>query len=232
MNEYTVMAPYYDTLMTSGYYGYDEMAASLVENIQAGDRVLEIGVGTGLMIEQLRSRGLQCRVTGVDHTPAMLDIARDRVGDWCDLRDLDVTQMDLGENFDVIYSCGGVWLLIDADAGLQMGTHIPDGAADQAAFANVMSHLRPGGLLLLSVQGVHQSYEKALPGGVTYRQNITWHGDLMGKDYSFEGPLGNVKQHCVYRIRRKADKDAFLSGHGLLAVPEASDAKFHAFRKV
>ncbi|MGH3803906.1 MAG: class I SAM-dependent methyltransferase, partial [Pseudonocardiaceae bacterium] len=80
MNEYTNMVDYYDTLMTSGYYNYDAIAASLERYIGAGDDVLEVGVGTGLVMEQLNARCPACHLTGVDHTEAMLTIAQERVG--------------------------------------------------------------------------------------------------------------------------------------------------------
>ncbi len=231
MNEYTKMAHYYDTLMTSGYYNYDTIAASLERHIDADDRVLEIGVGTGLVAEQLRRRQPRCNLTGVDHTEAMLAIAHGRVGDWCALVRADVTTMALEQTFDVIFSCGGVWFLIDAGTELQLCSHIPDEPQDSAAFGNVLSHLRPGGLLLLSIQGVHKDYEKALMGGVLYRQRISWRGTLFEKEYTFEGPQGSAIQHNTFRIRHQPDMDAFLHQHGLVALPEATNGSFHTFRK-
>jgi SAM-dependent methyltransferase len=231
MNEYTKMAQYYDTLMTSGYYNYDTLAASLETYIGDGDRVLEIGVGTGLVVEQLNARRPNCYLTGVDHTEAMLHIAKERVGESCQLVQADVTTMDLGQTFDVILSCGGVWFLIDADTELQLCSHIPDEDEDQAAFGNVLTHLRPGGLLLLNVQGVHKDYEKKLPGGVTYRQSISWCGTLFQKEYHFEGPDDSAVQHNTFRIRHQPDMDAFLRQHRLAALPKTTNGAFHAFRK-
>jgi SAM-dependent methyltransferase len=231
MNEYTKMAHYYDTLMTSGYYNYDAIAASLERHIGAHDRVLEIGVGTGLVAEQVRHRRPCCHLTGVDHTEAMLAIAHSRVGEWCTLVRADVTTMVLGQTFDVIVSCGGVWFLIDAGTERQLCSHIPDEAQDRAAFRNVLGHLRPGGLLLLSIQGVHKDYEKVLPGGVLYRQHVRWRGTLLEKEYAFEGPQGSAVQHNTFRIRHQLNMEAFLCRHGLVALPEATDDSFHAFRK-
>jgi SAM-dependent methyltransferase len=234
MNEYTTMAHYYDTLMTSGYYDYDAIAASLERHIGAHDRVLEIGVGTGLAAEQLHHRQPHCHLTGVDHTEAMLAIAQGRVGEWCTLVHADVSSMALEQTFDVIYSCGGVWSLVDTGMERQFCTHIPDEDQDCAAFHNMVGHLRPGGLLLLSVQGEHQDYEKALPGGVLYRQRICWRGTLLDKEYAFEGPQGSVVQRNTFRVRQQPEMEAFLRQHGLVALPEATDGgspHFHAFRK-
>lgn len=230
MNEYTKIARYYDILMTAGYYNYDVIAASLQRHIGARDRVLEIGVGSGLVAEQLRHHRPRCRFTGVDHTEAMLAIAHDRIGEWCGLVQADVTTMALRQTFDVIFSCGGVWYLIDAGAEWQLCSHIPDEVQEHAAFLNVLSHLRPGGLLLLSIQGVHEDYETILPGEVLYRQHINWCGDLFQKEYTFEGPQGRVVQHTTYRIRHQPEMDAFLRQHRLVALPESDDSSFHVFR--
>ncbi|MGH3769207.1 MAG: class I SAM-dependent methyltransferase [Pseudonocardiaceae bacterium] len=230
MNEYTKMAHYYDTLMTGGYYNYDTIGASLERHIGAHDHVLEVGVGTGLVAEQLRHRRPSCHLTGVDHTQAMLDIAHDRVGEWCTLVQADVTTLALGQSFDVIFSCGGVWFLIDAGTEQQLCSHIPNEAEDAAAFGKVLGHLKPGGLLLLSIQGVHQDYEKTLSGDVIYRQSISWCGTLFHKEYTFEGPQGSAVQNNTFRIRHQPDMETFLRHHGLVALPEATDGTFHAFR--
>ncbi|MGH3770066.1 MAG: class I SAM-dependent methyltransferase [Pseudonocardiaceae bacterium] len=230
MNEYTEMAHYYDILMAGGFYNHDTLAASLERHIGAHDHVLEIGVGTGLMAEQLRHRRPSCHLTGVDHSEAMLTIAHDRVGEWCTLVQADVTTMALGQSFDVIFSCGGVWFLIDAGTERQLCSHIPDEAEDDTAFGKALGHLKPEGLLLLSIQEVNQDYETTLPGGVLYRQSISWRGTLFQKEYAFEGPQGNAVQHNTFRIRHQPDMEAFFRRHGLVALPEATDGSFHAFR--
>lgn len=56
---------------------HDAVAQAAVA--RAGDRVLEIGCGTGAVTERLASRG--ARVTALDHNPQMLEIARARLGD-------------------------------------------------------------------------------------------------------------------------------------------------------
>jgi SAM-dependent methyltransferase len=224
------MAHYYDALMTGGYYDYNAIADSLERHIGDQDHVLEVGVGTGLVAEELRNRRPSCHLTGVDHTEAMLEIARTRVGEWCALIQADVTTLDLGQSFDVIFSCGGVWFIIDAGSERQLCSHIPDDAEDDNAFRKVLGHLKPGGLLLLSIQGVHKDYEKTLPGGILYRQSVNWCGTLFQKEYSFQGPYGNAVQHNIFRIRHQPDMEAFLLRHGMVAIPEESDGRFHAFR--
>lgn len=53
MNEYTGIADYYDLLMTSGYYNYEKIAKAIKTIISKDQKIIEIGVGTGLVLEQL-----------------------------------------------------------------------------------------------------------------------------------------------------------------------------------
>lgn len=72
-----------------------------------GDRVLEIGVGTGMGLE-LYPRW--ARVTGVDLSRAMLDRARARIAEisaraHIELREMDATSMAFEDaSFDVVYA--------------------------------------------------------------------------------------------------------------------------------
>ncbi len=55
MGDYTNMSDYYDVIMTSGYYDYEK----IVENIlidRSVKSMLELGCGTGLILEELAQR--------------------------------------------------------------------------------------------------------------------------------------------------------------------------------
>ncbi len=53
MNEYDDIAQYYDLIMESGYYDYTKSAYSLNSILTERKKILEIGIGTGLLAEQL-----------------------------------------------------------------------------------------------------------------------------------------------------------------------------------
>jgi ubiquinone/menaquinone biosynthesis C-methylase UbiE len=75
---FTDWAPRYDA--THSLALLKRHQARLALAIQPGDRVLEIACGTGLNFPHLRQLvGDQGALVGVDLTPAMLDIARDRI---------------------------------------------------------------------------------------------------------------------------------------------------------
>jgi phosphatidylethanolamine/phosphatidyl-N-methylethanolamine N-methyltransferase len=74
--------------------------------IQPGDRVLEVGVGTGINT-LLYPR--ECSVTGIDLTGSMLDKARDRIAreDIHNVRLLEMDAADLkfaDDTFDIVYA--------------------------------------------------------------------------------------------------------------------------------
>ncbi len=53
-NIYTNITDYYDLLMTQGYYDYQTMAEALYSLMQDRYKILELGVGTGLLAEKLK----------------------------------------------------------------------------------------------------------------------------------------------------------------------------------
>jgi len=75
-------------------------------NIQPGERVLEVGVGTGINLSMYPKH---CNVTGIDFSVSMLEKARDRVARK-GLRNMRLLQMDAGDlkfadgSFDIVYA--------------------------------------------------------------------------------------------------------------------------------
>lgn len=75
-------------------------------NIQSGERVLEVGVGTGINLSLYPKN---CSVTGIDFTASMLEIARERV-ERKGIKNVRLLQMDAGDmkiadnSFDIVYA--------------------------------------------------------------------------------------------------------------------------------
>ena len=74
-NTYAGIADQYDALMTSGYYDYTIYADALKGALGHRRRVLEMGVGTGLVAEHLLERG-PYDLVGIDNTAEMRAGAR------------------------------------------------------------------------------------------------------------------------------------------------------------
>jgi phosphatidylethanolamine/phosphatidyl-N-methylethanolamine N-methyltransferase len=74
--------------------------------IQPGERVLEVGVGTGINLSLYPKN---CSVTGIDFSGSMLEIARERAARK-DIRNVRLLQMDAADlkfaedSFDIVYA--------------------------------------------------------------------------------------------------------------------------------
>ncbi|MBC6478187.1 MAG: class I SAM-dependent methyltransferase [Hormoscilla sp. GM7CHS1pb] len=69
INEYVEIVKYYDNLLTSGYFDFDALANTLYNLLGARRKVLDIGVGTGLLTEKMLSRA-NYKIVGVDFSMA------------------------------------------------------------------------------------------------------------------------------------------------------------------
>lgn len=132
MGDYSNMASYYDVIMTSGYYDY----AKIVDNLVLQDsveKVLEIGCGTGLILEELARRKSSVQISGIDLTEPMLAIAKERLKSFKNvaLSQQNVCHLSLPSAHDLAFSYGGVWyFVIDGDKEPFLVSHIPDHGAN------------------------------------------------------------------------------------------------------
>ena len=129
-----------------------------------GRRVLDAGCGSGPLFEDLRAKG--AIVTGFDSSPAMLELARQRLGDDADLQVADLSQplpFPDGTFDDVVVS-----LVLH---------YLQDWTTPLAELRRV---LKPGGRLLLSVN--HPRILEASDPDADYF-SVTQYSD----EYTFDG---------------------------------------------
>lgn len=136
-DHYDSFAENYSTANETGLFNahYNQPAMIELAGEVNGRRVLDAGCGSGPLSEALRARGAV--LTGFDSSPAMVDLARQRLGQDADLQVADISQP----------------------------LPYPDGAFDDVVVSLVLHYLRdwtaplaelrrvlkPGGRLLLSV---------------------------------------------------------------------------------
>ena len=202
------IARYYD-LDTEGFD--DDLALYL--DVAEGRDVLELGCGTGRVAVPLAEAG--SRVTGVDVSPAMLAVARERAaGLPLRLVEGDMRALDLGERFGAVFIPLG---------GLQ---HMETAAEVAAALATVARHLGADGRAVIDVEAPHpddwlpgprpllQHWTRELPpgpgspGGAVTKlvavegrpaealREVTYHFDVQPP----EGPLRRVTQTFALRV--------------------------------
>ena len=174
MGDYSNMASYYDVIMTSGYYDYAKIVDSLVLQ-ESIEKVLEIGCGTGLILEELARRKPSIQISGIDLTAPMLAIAKERLEPFKNvaLSQQDVCNLSLPSTHNVAFSYGGVWyFVIDGDKEPFLVSHISDHEANLQGFEKMAQHIAPNGTLLLGIQGPHHDYETVISNGMKYSQKI------------------------------------------------------------
>lgn len=127
-------------------------AAFSLFRTEPGMRVLDAGCGTGNYSIKLSNR--DCKVTGIDLSPAMLEVARQKTAQLkldIDFQEMDMTKLSFADNsFDAVFSMTAWEFIADSQQG----------------FNELMRVLKPGGQLLIGFINSDSSwgemyYEKA-----------------------------------------------------------------------
>ena len=113
----------------------DLIEASLARYFPDARDLLEVGCGTGYVLDRLHRAFPALSLSGSELYEEGLACARERLGDAATLRQADATNLDMREAFDAI----GAFDVVE---------HIED---DRRVLANLHAALRPGGGLLLTV---------------------------------------------------------------------------------
>jgi SAM-dependent methyltransferase len=139
---YEAIAPYYDDF--TAHHDYELWLGNLLPELKRhglrGNRLLDVACGTGKSFIPMLNRGWE--VTASDISPAMVELARGKVGDAVALSVADMRELpDFGE-FDL------VWCLDDAINYLLSGEEL------EQALSGMRRNLGPGGLLMFDVNTI------------------------------------------------------------------------------
>ena len=145
---YSLLAPIYDEINKDiDYPKWADFIEEIIKKelpMQKAELVLDLGCGTGSMTLELASRGYD--MTGVDCSPEMLDIARERAessdieGDILWLCQ-DMREFELYGTVDVAVSC------------LDCINHITKPSDVKKCFSLVHNYLIPDGLFIFDING-------------------------------------------------------------------------------
>lgn len=108
-------AEYDDQVRAYGSYLAEALFGLCYESLQPGQSLLDLGIGSGLAAALFARAGL--RVHGVDFSPAMLDVCRDK-GIAEELRQHDLRQLPWpypNEAFDLLVCCGVLHFIPELD---------------------------------------------------------------------------------------------------------------------
>ncbi|MBD3427290.1 MAG: malonyl-ACP O-methyltransferase BioC [Candidatus Omnitrophica bacterium] len=123
-----------------------QCARILVDSLKGKEypNILEIGCGTGIYTRLLRSTNKEARITAVDISPDMINIAKERMQD-----DKIVYLTEDGENIDL----DADFELVTSNASFQWFEDL------HKAMAMFTGHLKKGGLLCFSMYGPDTFHE-------------------------------------------------------------------------
>jgi SAM-dependent methyltransferase len=156
-----VLAPLYDAFPFSDDLPlYVELAEAAARE---GGQVLEVACGSGRVLVALARAG--CRITGVDVSPHMLALAREKlssagpdVAARARLVQADMRSFELGGLFDMAF------------IAVKSFSYLVSREDQQRALDNIATHLRPGGLFALDLMNPSPSWLLQPPGSL--RQDL------------------------------------------------------------
>jgi trans-aconitate methyltransferase len=178
---YTRDASHYDS-RTSAFDTYRRRLVELLP-LQRGDIVLDLGCGTGLLFDQVRTRvGAEGVIVGVDASRDMLAMAAERVADhrW---RNVVLVQAPVEQ----------AELPVVADHALFCATH--DVLQSGAALDNVVAHVRDGGTVAATGGKWAPPWAVALNAGI-----LALHAPYVRDFAGFDRPWARLESR-VNRLR-------------------------------
>jgi trans-aconitate 2-methyltransferase len=128
-------AEVYDRVADPQFQWAQEVIARL--ELRGDEDVLDAGCGSGRVTGLLLDRLPQGRLVGIDGSASMVAMAREALGDRAEIREGDLADLDLHEEFDLVYSNAVFhW--------------VPD---HENLFRRLFMALRPGGRLVAQCGG-------------------------------------------------------------------------------
>jgi len=179
---YDAFASAYDVFNQA--YQYESWTGKLLGEAEKaglkGDRLLDVGCGTGLSFVALLDRGW--KVTACDISSGMIEIARRRVGDRAELLIADMRTLPALGEFDL------VWAVNDA------ANYVLSDEELLAALTSMVRNLAPDGVVLFDLNTLFtfktffcETHEREVDG-----QHFVWRGEM---DVDEIGPGSIAEAH-------------------------------------
>jgi SAM-dependent methyltransferase len=139
LRAYDAFAPVYDGFTVE--LDYEPWLSEVLPRLEryglSGNHLLDVGCGTGESLLPMLERGW--RAVGCDISPAMIEIAKEKIGERARLEIADMRQLPRFGTFDL------VWSLNDSI------NYLVDGAELEAALSGMHTNLADGSLLVFDL---------------------------------------------------------------------------------
>ena len=172
MDLYKGMSDFYNAFVQRNR-DYKAIATELIEIF--GDRkdILDVGIGTGLLVEQILQLRPELQISGVDTSTSLLAQAQECLGNQVDLHCQDVIDLHLNKMFDFAYSRGGAWAFVNDGDTILLASHILELDAIGRSFERVSAHLRDGGQLIIISSNANHSKCENLDEEVSFQRTAS-----------------------------------------------------------
>jgi ubiquinone/menaquinone biosynthesis C-methylase UbiE len=119
IREYTALAPSYDQRWLDYLHASFAMTLEQMSGLPA-DRVLDVACGTGQLLELLAERTDQSELIGIDRVPAMLEVAKQRLGGRATFLEGEAQHLPFEDaHFQLVTSTNALHYFPDADGALR-----------------------------------------------------------------------------------------------------------------
>jgi len=129
IREYTALAPSYDQRWSAYLHASFAMTIDQMTGLPA-ERVLDVACGTGQLLEFLAERTEQSELVGIDRVPAMLEVAKQRLGGRATFLEGEAQHLPFEDaHFQLVTSTNALHYFPDADGALREIRRVisPDG---------------------------------------------------------------------------------------------------------
>lgn len=181
-DNYQELAKYYDDLVQKNR-DYHAIANHLAEIIGDNRNLLDIGIGTGLVVEYLLQIDPSYNITGIDTSQSLLALAKNKLGERVNLHCQSVSELELDGLFDVAYSRGGAWTFVQDNTETMLASHILSTDEIQTSFRRIAKHLREEGLLIISSSNAYSDNLVKLEKGIIHKR-IANTEEIEGQTYA------------------------------------------------
>lgn len=200
---YKGMSDFYNSFVQKNR-DYEAIARDLCEIFGDRKELLDIGIGTGLLVEQILRLRPDLNISGIDTSASLLAQAQECLGTQVNLHCQDITNLHLDKMFDLAYSRGGAWAFLNDDDTVLLASHILELDAIQKSFERVATHLRDRGELIIFFSNANHSKCENLDDEVLLQRTVNkdWvDGEqYLSVDY-FCNKQGSLIGHQTVRMR-------------------------------
>lgn len=219
---------FYDQIVERFYFDYKKLAHLLAQLIgEHRKNVLEIGIGTGLVAEQLMSYGYQ--LTGIDFSEEMLSRARTRLGENIPLFNVDIKDFCALSQYDAVFSIMGPWYITcNHSREYSYLSYLRTNEENRIGLENVSQMLRPEGILILSVQKPHQDLlEQPIGEKLYYSHKVARKFGYIKKDYSVKRENHRIAaQSCIFKEYKYDEVNPLLHSLGFSDIKTSPCGNF------